>query len=46
MQYQADYSGAEIVLKESKEVTCLGAAIAAGLHVKYWESLDAVRSKI
>lgn len=46
MQMQADFSDAEIVRKEEKEITSIGAAIAAGLHVKFWQSTDDVKSKI
>lgn len=36
MQQQADFMDAKIVRKETAEITGVGAAIAAGLHVKYW----------
>lgn len=42
MQTQADLVGADIVRKEQAEVTCCGAAIAAGLYVKFWDSLEEV----
>ena len=32
--------------KQEKEVTGIGAAIAAGLHVGYWKSIEEVESKI
>ena len=37
---------ADIIRKEEKEITGVGAAIAAGLQVKYWDSLKDVESKI
>ena len=37
---------AQIVRKEESEITGVGAAIAAGLHVKFWESLSEVENKI
>lgn len=37
---------AQIVRKETAEITGIGAAIAAGLHVKYWESLEEVENMI
>ena len=46
MQTQADLVGAEIVRKEQAEVTCCGAAIAAGLKVGYWSSLEEVEEKM
>ena len=35
-----------IVRKEEQEITGVGAAIAAGLHVKFWNSLSDVDNKI
>ena len=46
MQTQADFMNAQIVRKESSEITGIGAAIAAGLHVKYWANLEEVEHKI
>ena len=46
MQIQSDYSGAEILRKEEKEITSVGAAIAAGLHVKFWNNFDELKQKI
>lgn len=40
MQYQADLLGIPVVQSETVEVTALGAAYLAGLHVGYWEGLD------
>jgi glycerol kinase len=37
---------ADIVRKQEKEITSIGAAIAAGLQVKFWGSLEDVESKI
>jgi len=46
MQQQADFMDAKIVRKETAEITGIGAAIAAGLHVKFWENLEEVENKI
>ena len=46
MQTQADVCNAEIVRKHEKEITSCGAAIAAGLKVGYWESLEALEKTI
>jgi glycerol kinase len=32
--------------KDESEITGVGAAIAAGLYIKYWENLDEVVDKI
>ena len=37
---------ATIVRKEEQEITGVGAAIAAGLHVGYWNTLEEVENKI
>ena len=37
---------ATIVRKEESEITGVGAAIAAGLHVGYWDNLEQVENKI
>jgi glycerol kinase len=37
---------AEIARKHEKEITSCGAAIAAGLHVGYWKSLESVEQMI
>lgn len=37
---------ATIVRKQEQEITGIGAAIAAGLHVKYWSNLDQVDNMI
>jgi len=46
MQTQADLIDAKIERKAEKEITGLGAAIAAGLKVGVWDSVDEIRSKI
>lgn len=46
LQMQADFMNADIVRKQEKEITSIGAAIAAGLYVKFWNSIDDVESKI
>jgi glycerol kinase len=46
MQTQADLMDAEIIRKQEKEITGVGAAIAAGLQVKFWDNLKDVESKI
>lgn len=38
--------GSTIIRKEESEITGVGAAIAAGLHVKFWSSLEEVENKI
>jgi glycerol kinase len=43
---QADFMNATIVRKEEQEITGIGAAIAAGLHVGYWNSLADVENLI
>ena len=42
MQIQSDYMNAVIVRKEEQEITGVGVAIAAGLYVNYWDSLEEV----
>jgi glycerol kinase len=37
---QSNYMDATIVRKEESEITGVGAAIAAGLHVGYWDNLE------
>ena len=37
---------ATIVRKESAEITGIGAAIAAGLHVSFWNNLEECENKI
>ena len=37
---------AQIVRKETAEITGIGAAIAAGIHVKFWSGLEEVEHKI
>ena len=37
---------ATIVRKEEQEITAIGAAIAAGLYVKFWNNLEEVENKI
>jgi glycerol kinase len=46
MQTQADFMNAIIVRKESTEVTGIGAAIAAGLYVNFWNNLEEVENKL
>ena len=46
MQSQANLIGADIIRKQESEITSMGAAIAAGLHTKFWDSLNDVESKI
>lgn len=42
MQFQADLLGVDVVLPKVAETTALGAALAAGLAVGYYESLDEI----
>jgi len=37
---------AQVVRKEETEITGVGAAIAAGLHVGYWKNLEEVENMI
>lgn len=48
LQSQADFIGnnIDIVRKAESEITGIGAAIAAGLRVGFWNSLEEVESKI
>lgn len=46
MQTQADFTGNTIVRKEEKEITSIGAAIAAGFRIGYWSSFSQVEEKI
>jgi len=46
MQLQANFMNATIIRKQEQEITCIGAAIAAGLGVKYWTSLADIEDKI
>jgi glycerol kinase len=46
MQTQANFIDAEIERKVEKEITSAGAAIAAGLSVGFWNSLEDVKSHI
>ena len=46
LQQQADFTNLEIVRKKVTEVTGIGAAIAAGLRVKFWGDLWEVECKI
>lgn len=46
MQQQADFTKIAITRKKETEVTGLGAAIAAGLKVSFWASLEEAESKI
>ncbi|HZY98137.1 MAG TPA: glycerol kinase GlpK [Candidatus Baltobacteraceae bacterium] len=42
MQFQADVLGVDVVRPRVVETTALGAAYLAGLHVGYWNDLDAL----
>ena len=46
MQTQADLIDAKIERKTEMEVTGMGAAIAAGLRVGVWDSIEDIRQKI
>ena len=46
MQTQADLINAKIERKVEKEITGMGAAIAAGLKVGIWDSVEEIKSKI
>ena len=42
MQVQSDFIGCYIVRKKEKEIAAIGAAIAAGLQVGFWKSIDEI----
>lgn len=42
MQTQSDLTDAQIIRKQEKEITAMGAAIAAGIQVGFWPSLEAI----
>ena len=44
MQFQSNLIGSDVVRPRCIETTALGAAYLAGLAVKYWDSLDDVKS--
>ena len=46
MQTQADLINAKLERKVEKEITGLGAAIAAGLKVGVWDSIEQIQSKV
>ena len=46
MQSQADILNKNVVTKKEKEITAIGAGIAAGLQVGMWKDLDQVRNWI
>ena len=46
LQSQANFTNVNIVRKTETEVTGLGAAIAAGLKVGFWKSLEDVEANI
>ena len=45
MQFQADLLQAKVVRPKITETTALGAAYLAGMAVKYWSSVDEIRSQ-
>jgi glycerol kinase len=44
MQIQADVMGIEIIRPQITETTALGAAYAAGLAIRYWESIEEIKA--
>lgn len=46
LQTQADFTNIDVVRKREKEITGIGAAIAAGLNAGVWESLEELESII
>ena len=44
MQFQADILGVPVTRPVITETTALGAAYAAGLTVRFWESTDEIRA--
>ena len=45
MQFQADVLGTSVIRPTVTETTALGAAYLAGLAVRYWESIDHIKSQ-
>lgn len=46
LQTQADFTNIQVVRKKEKEITGIGAAIAAGLNAGVWGGLDELDSII
>lgn len=44
MQFQADISRSKVVKPTNVETTAMGAAYLAGLAVRYWKSIDDLKS--
>ena len=45
MQFQADVLGTSVIRPKVTETTALGAAYLAGLAVRYWDSIDHIKSQ-
>ncbi len=45
MQFQADLIGARVVRSKIMETTALGAALQAGLAIKYWSGLEEISKR-
>lgn len=43
MQFQADISNTKVYRPKNTETTAMGAAYLAGLHVKFWKSIDELK---
>ena len=46
MQFQSSISQTKLVRPENIETTAMGAAYMAGLHVKFWNSIEEIRKTI
>jgi glycerol kinase len=44
MQFQADILGVPIKVARVNEITSLGAAFLAGLHIGYWKGIDEIET--
>jgi glycerol kinase len=43
MQFQSDILGIPIKVAKVNEITALGAAFIAGLHINYWQGIDEIK---
>jgi len=44
MQFQADILGVPVVVASVNEITALGAALLAGMHIGYWKGITEIKS--
>jgi glycerol kinase len=43
MQFQSDLLGIPIMVAKVNEITAMGAAFIAGLHINYWKGIDEIK---